>query len=349
MSKLTPNPTSNLISNPTMQDVANKANVSNATVSRVLHTPEKVSDSVCKRVRQAIAELNYSYNAAAANMVKGRTSSIGVLAPSMRDSIFASTLVGIQEQAFAHDHHVIVADTKFDAYTEKRLLEKFIEQRLGGIILIGYCPENEDYIIKLVNSGVRIIDIWETTNNCIPFVGIDNYLATKQSMEYLVSLQHTNFAFILGRYNRSKRTRDRYEACKDVVKNNNLLIEENMFFDNSPTIEDGYACMKNILAIKKDITAVYCNSDIQAVGAMQCIRDHNLRVGEDISICGFDDIDTAAYLHTPLTTIKVPAYSIGEIATITLFDNMLHNKKIESKTLEANFIIRNSCAQNKYS
>lgn len=333
----------NTIPNPTIYDVAKKAGVSSATVSRVIHTPLKVSEAVRVRVHNAMSELQYSYNAAAANMSKGTTSSIGVLAPSIRDSIFTRTLVAIQKQAFLHDHYVIVADTNFNAKTERLLLEKFVEQRLAGILLIGYCPENEEYIINLNKSGARIIVLWEIMNNSLDFIGFDNYNAAKQMIEYLISLNHRNIGFIFGKYKDTIRTKSRYNACLDTLEKYSLPIDEDMLVDGFPFLSHGYTTMKRFLDEKKNITAVMCNNDLQAIGAIKCIKEYKLRVPEDISVCGFDDIDTAEYFDPALTTTKVPAFEIGELAINTLLDNILSNKPIVSKMLDVKLMIRQSC------
>lgn len=329
--------------NPTIYDVAKKAGVSSATVSRVIHTPERVSETVRNRVYVAFEELKYSYNTAAANMSKGTTSSIGVLAPSIRDSIFTQTLIAIQKQAFLNNHYVIVADTNFNPKTEKLLLEKFVEQRLAGILLIGYCPENEEYILRLNRSGVRIIVLWEIINNSLDFIGFDNYNATKQMMEHLISLNHKKFGFIFGRYSNTMRTKSRFNACIDTLTKYSIPYDKEMLVEGYPVLLHGYNTMKHFLEQDKKLTAIVCNNDLQAIGAIKCLKEYKLRVPEDVSVCGFDDIDVADYFDPALTTIKVPAYEIGELAINTLLDNILKNKPIVSKMLDTKLIIRDSC------
>jgi DNA-binding LacI/PurR family transcriptional regulator len=212
--------------------------------------------------------------------------------------------------------------------------------------MFGYSIENTEQIIDLHNSGMHVMIMWEHAVEPLNFVGFDNYEATKVAIEYLLSLGHKKIGFILGPYSKVDRAYQRYKACIDIINENKISIPKNFIHEAYPTIHDGKKIMKKMLQSKEKPTAIYCNNDLQAIGAINEIQKAGLRVPEDISVCGYDDIEIAKYYNPSLTTTHVKSYEIGKIAAQELIHKIENkNETRVMRDIPAKLVIRESCAQ----
>ena len=323
------------------------AGVSLATVSRTIHSPHLVRKSTRERVIHAMEKVNYVYHATAADLSRKRSSIIGVIIPTARSLVFSTTLQAIQEAAQQNNYSLVTGSSKYDMVTELRLLQQFKERRVAGIILTGFVFGQKDLIKELVKGGMACVVIWDKLDDPdLSYVGFDNFKATYKITEYLISLKHRRIGLIIGPYTKVERVNKRLEGFKAALKEYGLSYDPALVIEKEPTLVDGKEAMSRLLTTPERPTAVLAASDTLAVGALAAARDMRLRVPEDISLAGFDDIEVAAYCNPPLTTVNVPAYEIGQIAFKILL-NMINDKSrhVEQYCLDTSVIVRGSCRE----
>ena len=309
--------------NVTMQQIAAVAGVSLATVSRVIHSPEKVQSETRKRVLQAMEQCRYVYNAAAGDLSRQKTSVIGVIIPTAKSSIFGSTTQGIQERAQEHGFSIIIGNTRYDNETEIKLLQQYRERRLAGIILTGFGTGQQGLVRELIQSGIPCVVIWEKLDDpLMSYVGFDNFKTACTMTEYLIGLRHRRIGLIVGPFSKVGRVRKRLEGYRSGLEKHGISFDLNLVIENEPTLIDGKESMHRLLSLPERPSAVFAASDILAIGALAAVKERGLRVPQDLSLAGFDDIDYAAFTDPPLTTMRVPAHEIGQMAVKVLLELM---------------------------
>jgi len=328
-----------------MQEIAAKAGVSLATVSRTIHSPHLVKIKTREHIQEVMSEYHYVYNVTASDFSKKRSSVIGVIIPTTKGAIFSNSTQIIQEKAQERGFSLIIGNTGYEGDVESTLLRQFQERRLAGIILTGFAIGQERAVKEVVQSGIPCIVIWETLEDTsLSFVGFNNFTAAYSMTEYLIRLRHERIGLILGPFTKVRRARRRLEGYQTALKDRGLSFDPRIVIEKQPTLQEGKEAMKKLLSMRHPPTAVFAASDMLAVGALAAAREKGLRVPEDISVAGFDDIDFAAFSDPPLTTVRVPASRMGEMAVEMLME-MIEGNSNEPKhiTLDTELVIRESC------
>ncbi len=337
------------ISKMTMKDISRESGVSIATVSRAIHFPHLVRPETRERIYLVMNKLNYVYNATAGDLSRNRSSIIGVIIPTSKSLIFSSSLLALQEIAQENNYSLIVGSSKYDTRIERKLLQQFRERRLAGMILTGFVIGQESSIKEIVDSGMPCIVIWDKLDaGDLSYVGFDNFRATYAMTEYLVGLRHRDIGLIIGPYSKVERVSKRLDGFKAALASHGLTFHPEWVLEKEPTLMDGKEAMNTLLSLPERPTAVFAASDTLALGAMAAIREAGLRIPEDISLAGFDDVDVAAYCNPPLTTIRVPAYEIGLKAMKILLE-MVNNPATPAQRycMDTSLIVRGSCSELK--
>lgn len=198
-----------------MQEIAAKAGVSLATVSRTIHSPHLVKTETREHIRQVMTECRYVYNVTASDFSKRRSSVIGVLIPTTKGSIFANSTKTIQEKAQERGFSLIIANTGYDGEVESMLLRQFQERRLAGIILTGFAIGQENAVREMVQIGIPCVVIWEALeDSSISFVGFNNFTAAYSMTEYLIRLGHECIGLILGPYTKVRRAKGVWKGTR---------------------------------------------------------------------------------------------------------------------------------------
>lgn len=329
-----------------MKEVARLAGVSVATVSRVFRDPDKVRTQTRELVCAIARDHGYIYNAAAGDMSSKRSRVIGVLVPMANNALFGNTLLGIQDTAMAEGFSVMQGSTRYDPAMEKKLLDTFLQRRVAGIILTGFHFEQQAVIEKLASdTHLPVVVVWEKpANPHLSYVGFDNRQAAYAATNHLLGLGHRRIGLIIGPYTRVARAAERFEGFRDALREAGLGLGSELVLERPPAMVEGRAAMEALLALDRPPTAVFAASDILAIGAMHGARCRGLDIPRDISIIGFDDTDVAAYMHPPLTTIKVNAYEIGKLAAQVVLDNAAGKSGPRHYCLDTDLVIRASCA-----
>jgi DNA-binding LacI/PurR family transcriptional regulator len=330
-----------------MEEIAIKAGVSLATVSRSIHSPHLVKKETREHIQRIMSEQHYVYNVTAGDFSKKRSSVIGVIIPTTKGAIFSNSTQIIQEKAQEKGFSLIIGNTGYDGDLESRLLRRFQERRLAGIILTGFAIGQENAVREVVRSGIPCVVIWEALESgSLSFVGFNNFTAAYSMTEYLIQLKHQHIGLLLGPYSKVRRAKRRLEGFRAALRDNGLKFDPRLIIEKQPTLQEGKEGMEKFLTMRKPPTAVFAASDMLAIGALAAAREKGFRVPEDVSIAGFDDIDFAAFCDPPLTTVRVPASQMGEIAVEVLME-IIEGKSLVGRQviLDTELIIRESCRE----
>lgn len=329
----------------TMYDIARLAGVSKATVSRTIHSPHLVRPEKRERIRKIIESHHYVYDAIAGDLSRKRSSVIGLVIPTIKSSIFASSTHGIQEHARQKGFSILIGNSNYDPESEAALLKLFQQRRVAGLILTGITTGVKDLVDGLSSSGIPCVVTWETLDNdSISYVGFDNFKAAFTMTEYLIRLGHRRIGLIVGPYHRVGRVRLRLEGYRGALEVHGIPFDPSLVMERGYTLMEGKEAMTRLLSNPERPTAVFAASDVLAMGALAAARERGVKVPEEVSVAGFDDIDFAAYCVPALTTIRVPAYEMGQLAVKVLLELIEGDPgQVRQYCLDTDLIIRGSC------
>ncbi|MBX6323107.1 MAG: LacI family DNA-binding transcriptional regulator [Rhodospirillaceae bacterium] len=329
---------------PTIREIAREAGVSTATVSRVANRPEQVSRRTREQVLAVIERHHYVLDGIAVGLASRRSGLLGLVIPTITNSIYAASTQAVQKAAQAAGYTVLLAVSEFSAAQEARQILKLIERRVEGLILTGTQRDREIYE-KLERNHVPYVVTWKLARRSgMPAVSFDNRRAAATATEHLIRLGHRRIALIVGRTDVNDRARDRREGFEATLRRHGLTPDPTLIHERDFEFEDGRAAMHALLAGPRPPTAVFCANDIQAIGALYECQSAGLNVPRDISIVGFDDLPVAQYTTPQLTTIRVPASDMGRLATETLIRVIREGKRPRTRELPIELVVRGSTA-----
>lgn len=325
----------------TIKDVAKKANVSTATVSRILNGLPGYSDETREKVLKVIKELNYQPNAIARGLVNKRTKTLGVLLPNV-SSMFASEILnGIEDTAHEADYSVIVCNTDSNGVRTLKYLQVLNEKRVDGIIFTSEELKDEYYkAMKEMNIPIILVST-SSEKYPLPYVKVDDLSAAYSATEYLIKNGHKKIAMITGRKEDKIAGLPRIEGYKKALKDYGIPFDENRIaYGDAFGFSTGITFMEELLEKAPDTTAVFAASDEIAIGAMSVANKYNIKIPDDLSIIGYDNLKIAEMTVPPLTTIGQPLYEIGKNSA-NLIVKMIDTKEtVESKIISHQIIER---------
>ena len=327
----------------TIRDVARRASVSVATVSRVLNSPSVVRQATRNRVLKAMKECRYVYNALAGGLSARKTTTLGVIIPTITNPVFATVTKGIQDYARENGYSIILGNTDYNEENELRLIHLFQEKRVDGVILNG--PWRDAPIMPLLKrSRLPFVITWQTLQDReVNFVAFDNFNSAYRIVEYLIELGHRRIGMIAGKFSVSERAMMRWKGYRKCLITHNIPFDRQLVLEKGYTFSDGKEALARLLNLSVPPTAVFCGNDILAIGAIVCAKEKGLCVPGDLSVVGFDDMEISAYYDPPITTMAVPAYEMGQLAAKILMENIRGGvKSPQQYILETKLIIRGS-------
>ena len=330
----------------TIRDVAREAGVSTATVSRVLSRPEMVNVATRAAVMAAVEALGYTPNAAAKSLRTLRSGKLLVTVPDIANPFFAQILQGIESAALRAGYAVLLGDTQHDEKREQQYATMLQRREADGLIFLGHrLPKAAAALVRSLPHGKAPV-----VNGCefspslgVPSVHIDNAKAAFEAVDYLCQLGHRRIGVVTGPM-ASPLSRDRLKGTMTRANRDKARVTISVAGGDF-SIESGIAAGEQLLGGAKPPTGIFCFNDEMAIGVLHAARQHGLRVPDDVSVIGFDDIRFAQYGDPPLTTVRQPMRELGE-ATVRLLLNILRGnvKDAVSVTLPHALIIRGSTA-----
>lgn len=329
-----------------IQDVAKLADVSTATVSRALATPERVSPEARARVLEAIAKTGYVPNPAARTLRSQKTYMVLVVLPDLANTFFSKILRGIEETLFEAGYGMIISDLDGSPEKEAHFAAFTAAGRVDGAILLnghlfGQSREGEG---KPARITIPLVALCEGIPGAdIPQIEIDNRAAASRMTRHLASLGHRSIAYVSGPAINILE-RERFQGYMDGLAASGLPFDPALVIPGDYTIESGTRAGQNIVARQDRPTAVFCTSDEMAIGLMRTLFSAGLRVPADISVAGFDDIEFAGVAEPALTTIRQPRRELGQAAASALIDLLQGRSSPKRIRLETELVSRDSVA-----
>lgn len=297
--------------------VADLAGVSVATVSRTLQQPERVSQKTRAKVMAAVKETGYKPNQMAVKFRSGKTHNLVVLVPTVANVFFARVISGMQQAAHEQGYTLLLCNTMADEEVEQSYAHMVDTAQADGVIqLRAFNPFTEAPsadMLPMVNA-CEVLD-----GVACPTVQLDNRAAARVMTEHLLGLGHRRIAMIKGPA-RSPLTRDRLAGYRDALLDAGLSIDDQLLCAGNFSLDAGYAATSQLMAHANPPTAIFCENDEMAIGAIKCLKDQGIAVPEQVSVAGFDNISFAEFCDPPLTTIAQPAEDFGRTAVNLLID-----------------------------
>lgn len=296
----------------TLADVAARAGVSVATVSRVINEPERVSEGLRARVESAISELSYVLHGAARALASSRTRTIGAVVPTLDIAIFAQGVSALQKSLNLAGYTLFIANSEYDPKRELMEIRALVERGVDALVLVGQTRPAEAYTL-LKNNGVPFVTTYfYDAAAAHPSVGIDNHGASSRMCRYLIDLGHKTFGVLTSPTAGNDRIAARHRGILDTLVQHGLVLPPEQDLEIAYSLADGRSALRSLLTVAPEITAVVCTTDMHAIGALLEARSLGIAVPQQLSISGFDGLELAAEMEPPLTTVDVPANEMGE-------------------------------------
>ena len=293
-------------------DVAICAGVSVSTVSHVINKTRFVSEGTRSKVLEAIRDLDYYPNSHAIGLATGCTNMIGVLVSDITNPFLSEIIRSVEKNAVQSGYDIFLCDTNYELSRSSAFGRRFIEQNVDGA-LIFTTEINNDLIKHLENKKIPIVLLdWGFTNRFVSNIRENFEIGIDQAIKHLIELDHRKFAFIAGPH--GLKTADARKEVFINTHNKYLGGLEPIILESDFTISGGWSVMEKMLKTPKRPSAICASNDLMAIGAMCRLKEEGLRIPEDISIIGIDNIPLTMIVDPPLTSINIPRDEVGQIA-----------------------------------
>jgi len=316
-----------------LRDVARIAGVSTATASRALERPQAVAEETKRRVLEAVASSGYIPNISARNLRKMETRLVTILIPDVTNPFFNEIVRGVEQVAREHGYSVLLADTENLPGQEAAYGNLLAARRTDGLILLngrvptGLLPQDQ----PRGTTPPVVVACEYVTNIDLPTVQIDNIDAARKATQHLLDLGHRRIGFITGPL-WNVLSRDRLHGHRDALLDAGLTFDDALVAQGNFSIASGVTAASQLLGLAERPSAIFASNDEMAIGAIRAARDRGLRVPEDVSVVGFDDIRFAAFVDPPLTTVSQPGNEIGRTA-MTLLLTILAGQPVQQRRI----------------
>ena len=320
--------------------MATRAGCSTASVSRVLNRPELVKEALRDRVQTAMRELGYVPNSAARALRSRRTHIMGAVIPTLDYAIYAQLVDGLQQRLLRHGYSLIVATSDYDLEAEEERARLLIERGVEGLVLIGDAHRPALYR-HLEGSGVPYVNTYVySTDATHPCVGFDNREASAEVTRFLLELGHHSFGVISAPTAGNDRAAERVAGVRQTLERHGLALPPTAVYERPYAIASGREGFRYLHRLEPRPTAIVCGNDVLALGALMEARGLGVRVPDEVSIVGFDNLDLAANFDPPLTTVDVPAREMGERAADFLAAKVAGDSVLGSVHIQPTLIAR---------
>lgn len=331
--------------NPTIQDVADLAGVSKATVSKYINDIPYVAMKTQKKIAEAITELQFRPNTFARGLANKSLSLIGLVISDFQFSINVELIKSIEEESRKNGYNLVLVSTNDDSTKEEEVCEILISQygHLDGIILANM-RLNSTSLLKLEGVFKNIVMVHRHIESvATDYVVIDGYLGGRLAAEYLISQGHRNLAMISGPTN-IFQFKERIEGFKSVIKEHKIE-QQAVIIETDQSLEEGYRAAEKIVLEHKDTTAIFASSDMLALGVLEAATDYGWDLPDEISLIGYDNIFFSKLARVPLTTIDSRMEELGTTAVQLLNERIKGRTTLEQIKLQPSLVVRDSCAK----
>lgn len=329
-----------------IKDIARAAGVSHSTVSRALGDSPLVKEATRERIKQLAKEMGYTPHALARSLVTRRTQTVGLVVTTIADPFVSEIVRGLEETGQNHGYTIILCNSNAEPRRELAAVKALREKRVDGIIVtasrIGdlYLPLLEDFgaPIVLINN--------QQTGRYVYSIGTDDLRGGQIATEHLLSLGHTRIGYIAAP-NNVNSSQARMSGYRAALESHGIAFDPVLVADGDGRPAAAMEATARLLSQGENPTAIFCYNDMTAIGAMHALKQMGIRVPDDISIVGYDDIPIAEYLDPPLTTIRQQKYDMGCMAMDMLLRLLNGATDVQDVTIEPTLVIRRSTRELK--
>ncbi len=324
-----------------IRTVAERANVSIATVSRTINHVPTVNAKMAKRVWEAIRELNYFPNTQARALVSGRSGLFGLIVSEITNPFFPELIQGFEDIAVENGYEILVSSTNYDPKRMSLCIRRMIERKAEGVAVMTFGIE-EPLLDQLAERNIPLVfvDVGPDRPG-ISLLKVDYHHGIRQGVQHLAALGHRNIAFITGPA-RLHSAQSRLAAFTKSLIECGISPEPAWVMEGDHTLEGGIAAMENLLACARMPTAVICSNDMTAIGVLHKVYRAGLRVPDDLSIIGFDDIHMALVTIPPLTSIQMSRLELARAAVTALRSHVESATPQREYKIDTRLVVRES-------
>lgn len=329
-----------------IRDIAKRAGVSTATVSRTINRVPTVAPQLAKRVWKTIDELGYYPNTQARALVSGRTKTFGLIVSEITNPFFPTVIQVFEHLALQHGYEILLSSTVHDPQRMKVAVRRMIERRVDGVAILTFGMEEsllED--LRLRNVPLAFVDVGPARPGVIN-IRIDYEHGIKQAVQHLSELGHEKIAFVAGPA-RVKSAVARKQAFVRAMRQLGLKVDRRFLATGDHTSNGGMIALESLLSLQQRPTAVLCSNDLTAIGVMRHAHKAGLKIPEDLSVIGFDNIWLSDFLVPPLTTVQMSQTELAEVAfhaLLTEAQREEHPAEGSQYTLTTSLLLRSSTA-----
>jgi LacI family transcriptional regulator len=329
----------------TIKQVAKRARVSIATVSRTLHNSASVSPETAERVRRAIKDLDYRPDTSAQTLVSGRSRILGLVVSDITNPFFPELVRGFQDVALENGYDVMITATNYESSRMSHSVSRMIDRKTDGVAIMT-SEMDRSLIDQLASRNVPLVflDVGKVRKG-VCNIKVDYAQGITQAVEHLRALGHSRIAFISGpsSLKSARIRRDAFLHClgRRATEHSDLVEEGNH------KVDGGLTAITRLLQRENPPTAVLASNDLTAIGAFRGIRQAGLRIPDDVSVIGFDDIDMAQFTEPPLTTVRLLRSELASLACNALLQSIKGNMKGAEFGIGTHLIIRESTGKAK--
>ena len=325
-----------------IKDVAREAGVSIATVSRVLNNVDVVNEDTKKKVLEAISKLGYRPNIIARSLKTQKTSTIGIIIPDISNQFYPEIVRGAEDVANIYSYNIILCNTDLDSEREIEYLRILKEKMIDGVLYMSNSLEED--VLKLINElriPTVLIETKDKKSN-FPSITIDNEKAAYDATTFLLNKGFSDIVFVGTHPDAENALSKRYRGYERAMNENSVGVNHDLVCFSGIKPQDGANVVSSFLKNKK-YDSIFCISDELAMGVINELREQGIRVPEDVSVIGFDNIFSSSIYYPKLTTISQPMYDMGSVGMRMLI-KIINKQPVDNEhyVLPHEIIVRNS-------
>lgn len=329
-----------------IRDVAQRAGVSVATVSRVLNHPDKVTEKTKNKVLSVIKTMDYQPNWFARGLNVGQTGVIALLIPNILNPIYTEVAKGVEEVAHERGHYTLLCNSEDSLKKEKAYVNMLLHRKVEGLIFVaGHL--HKECMEKIIKESLPSVAIGkESSDQIVTTVYTDYKEGAFQATKHLIENGRLKVAHLCGNL-KFEENKQKYEGYRKALNEHGIKLNDEWICQGRETIESGYLAAKRIIGKKQRPDGIFAANDLMAFGAMEAIRTENMRIPKDMALVGYGNVPMAPLVTPKLTTVSVPAYKMGLMAGRLLIDAIEKTtfQKSQHIFLPSTLKVRQSCAK----
>ena len=332
----------------TMKQVAEKARVSTTTVSHVINNTRVVSEDARERVLSVIQELRYIPSAVARSLKNDRTHTLGMMIPNNSNPYFAEIIQGIEDASFQLGYNIILCNSYDDPKKQAAYIRVLMEKRIDGLILVSSGSDEELTQLLADEAIPKVLVDREVSGVAADFIEADHEQGGYDATKYLLQLGHRRIACVAGP-DTLLTSGGRVDGYRKALAEAGIGFRRDYLIHSDFTSHGGFNAFQQLLALPEKPTAIFASNDLMAIGGICAANEAGVRIPQDLSVIGYDDIALASFSTPPLTTIAQPKHAIGEMTAQILANRIAHPEQaLRRELLKSTLVVRQSTGPVNY-